>query len=702
MSFRRFRDLKPAGGFLKSKMLFSDYVKAASSRKHAPKQEEEQEPPVPKATTPAGQPSSKDISSSLPVMSAAEQPPSRDLFSSLPVDIILCIVDALLAFPNTFDSDGYTAVARLARASSAIHAVVNPHLYKHDMRTRAFSLYWACVKGRAETARLAYAYGAQPNHRWVVAGDVASAGLLMLMQRLDDGLGEADGDDGLGMSALSIQDGAASRITPDNLLVASFDHSKESAPLQRLEERVARMTRSQRLQMFECRCAEYEFPRRETCNKCVSMRWEVWQCMSDVGTRTISSAVPQLFLNPRQMCLPSSTIGRVAYAHADDKLDAEKVQDAEDRDVYRDSMVRTSWSKGRHPIYEQTPVFCLRFNFSALSALHLAAFHGHVDVVEVLLDNGTEVDFRSAMVCGCEFHCDNSLWWQNLAAPAMHTAIHQKRDAVVDLLIARGAQLLIKRQPPIPMSCVGKEVEVAWSALEDCMYTKNAALAERILAQYAGDWDAMHTLLTDKSYNHYSLLENALKMCAQPYQRLDDWFFDLLITTANRTRDDAGRILLNERFRHGNTILTAVLFSKSTLYTSYGTEHEQMVLMLLKLGADPACEVRNLNKGDHYGDDPGGHRDAGAWTLLHIIGYWPFRGDAMRRLVRTILDAGVDIDQQDALGNTALHEAMRRDRIDSLKTLIEFGADSHIRNDAGETPWDLKGKNPHRSPYDDY
>ena len=55
-------------------------------------------------------------------------------------------------------------------------------------------------------------------------------------------------------------------------------------------------------------------------------------------------------------------------------------------------------------------------------------------------------------------------------------------------------------------------------------------------------------------------------------------------------------------------------------------------------------------------------------------------------VVRLLLQRGAKVDQRDSHGNTALLRAVQTNLVDSIKVLLEFGADVNIINDYGQTP----------------
>jgi ankyrin repeat protein len=56
-------------------------------------------------------------------------------------------------------------------------------------------------------------------------------------------------------------------------------------------------------------------------------------------------------------------------------------------------------------------------------------------------------------------------------------------------------------------------------------------------------------------------------------------------------------------------------------------------------------------------------------------------------IIQLLLDFGIDINHKDHLGDTVLHDAV--DYLDTTKSLLDCGANPHIRNNTDQTPRDL-------------
>lgn len=77
-------------------------------------------------------------------------------------------------------------------------------------------------------------------------------------------------------------------------------------------------------------------------------------------------------------------------------------------------------------------------------------------------------------------------------------------------------------------------------------------------------------------------------------------------------------------------------------------------------------------------------KDANDWTLLHEASHW--QGP---KVLAYLLTLGLDPNAASKAGFRPLHLAARSLSLDSVRLLIENGADTHARNNANQTPLDL-------------
>jgi len=108
---------------------------------------------------------------------------------------------------------------------------------------------------------------------------------------------------------------------------------------------------------------------------------------------------------------------------------------------------------------------------------------------------------------------------------------------------------------------------------------------------------------------------------------------------------------------------------------SMGEEKTERLLALLDRGADPLL------------------KDELDATVLHWIEWYPVDADFSAFLGK-VLEAGVDVNESDGMGDTPLHRAIfpfgnTTNGSALVRWLLDHGADKDIRNDAGATPLDL-------------
>jgi len=82
-------------------------------------------------------------------------------------------------------------------------------------------------------------------------------------------------------------------------------------------------------------------------------------------------------------------------------------------------------------------------------------------------------------------------------------------------------------------------------------------------------------------------------------------------------------------------------------------------------------------------------QDKGGWTALHFAAQ---NGDIS--IARILLENGAKVDIKEEYGNTALGKAVfnSRGKGDMIKLLLSYGADKNLKNNYGVSPYELAQK----------
>ncbi|KAI2466804.1 ankyrin [Annulohypoxylon bovei var. microspora] len=266
------------------------------------------------------------------------------------------------------------------------------------------------------------------------------------------------------------------------------------------------------------------------------------------------------------------------------------------------------------------------------TALHLAASLGHDDIVELLLDNGANIDALSFRFCSCTYLIDSGsdldtkeTWWTPL-----HVAICFNRKTTVRLLVARGASFQVSRKPG------------SW-----CSYVT-----------------ALHTSCLTGALDISSFLMNH-------YQEPID-IYDLQgLTPLARAYYSPSWATTEFLIRNGANIEVSAGNNRSLFIDACFRGRIYAASRFLELGADPysPSEATSL----HYCCAALVHGDVDANQQL--------------RLVESLLEKGLDIHAKAFPANlTPLAAAAARGTYLVVKCLLEAGASVDALDNQGETP----------------
>jgi serine/threonine-protein phosphatase 6 regulatory ankyrin repeat subunit B len=341
--------------------------------------------------------------------------------------------------------------------------------------------------------------------------------------------------------------------------------------------------------------------------------------------------------------------------------------------------------------------------------LHIAAALGHTDVVRVLIEHGADLeatrdDFGTSgpsalwLACSGKHRAIVKLLLGNGAKPHSSdrssplypatedvqimrllldaardldltgdlgleltaSAVDRENEAVVDLLLSRGARLDI-----FSASALGRTQTVLQ------LIEANPSLVNAVQREYPG----APPVLLAAQHGHPDLVELLLASGAE----------------ADRAEQSSGTTLLHAAAARGHVPVIEVLLAKgfsldsrgdsgsSLLHAAAGGAQPEVVGFLLSKGAD-VCAV------DWSRETPL-HRVAGAW--LFPDGPAEQTADFRARLVATarlLLNAGAAIDADDDFGVTPLHNATDHGHVELVELLLSRGADVNPRTARNETP----------------
>jgi ankyrin repeat protein len=366
--------------------------------------------------------------------------------------------------------------------------------------------------------------------------------------------------------------------------------------------------------------------------------------------------------------------------------------------------------------------------FYCCTALHLAARAGHVDVIDVLLRNGADINAPSRGVCDCYLPyvgvtlegSDGTPFWT-----ALHTAICHKNEASVELLMSRGASFNVASwDEPI--------VNIQVTALHSASAVGALDIAKSLIRHYQPDIDT-------KDHNDFSPVSWAyLAGQAETMKLLLDGGADinaiagsgrsLLVDACATGRFKEAFELLelgaDVRYAAPVTQITALHFccnqkQSETISSRFRNvtqftdleDWARLAEALLKAGADVnakdlldettpimrasrACFPPIIRVLLAHGANVNDRQRDGTTPLLAACLQW--KNDPVQfwqMTIQTLLENGADVNARDARGTTPLLAICNSKMcifpdswLEVLQLLLEHGADVNARNESGTSP----------------
>ncbi|VUC25990.1 unnamed protein product [Clonostachys rosea] len=363
---------------------------------------------------------------------------------------------------------------------------------------------------------------------------------------------------------------------------------------------------------------------------------------------------------------------------------------------------------------------------------HLAAFYGHVEVLRALVEAGADLAAR-ARAGVTPLHCaamqghsdiaeflltvgSDPSWADDEGRPASHSAASDNHCSVLEVLVAAGDDLA--------------SVDKKGNSILHAAASGGACEAFRMLARTRGKslpwrnstgWTPLHKAVVESSFDTVKLILDVAAGC-----QFKDAHFDIdsplsddgassLILASRRGSQDVVGLLLD----HGANIHAIDQWRCTALHSAVHAGYTEIVRTLIRRGADVNAKHTG---GDGSIDGEYGMNavldavhfghvetlevllDAGAsisdtitaegYTVLHVAAY---KGDLafLRLLLNMELPMGVDSASFD--GSTPLIIATGAGRLDSVRLLLDHGADVSIADYAGWTAlhWAVNRNWPH-------
>jgi ankyrin repeat protein len=354
------------------------------------------------------------------------------------------------------------------------------------------------------------------------------------------------------------------------------------------------------------------------------------------------------------------------------------------------------------------------------TALHLAAADGDVEQVRRLLAEGAEIEAR-------DFHdqtplmtaCNTHMVELRSLTQSLGQAAPQVPDRLPDLkqmprldpkrifaeLKARSQQPPDDTLPPDDPSVAlallehGAQVNAAdrhgYTPLMQAVMSKRVATA-RALLEHGAD------LRAQNKDHHTPLMLAARSRCLEAVQLLLEWGADpdyrtpigytSLMAAADGGRVEVAQLLLE----HGQAVETVSANGTTALLRAALGGHEKMIAFLREAGAQVdflvAAVIGDIDMARQLSAPPveERHRTWGYSALFRAI------KNERIEIVRLLLEVGVDANAVNSAGQSALMSAVMRGDLECTRLLLDAGADPEGAPGAHFTPLQWAGKYGHK------
>ncbi|KAJ6089813.1 hypothetical protein N7467_005029 [Penicillium canescens] len=276
------------------------------------------------------------------------------------------------------------------------------------------------------------------------------------------------------------------------------------------------------------------------------------------------------------------------------------------------------------------------------SALHVASFNGHDKVVQILLDNGADINSEN----------DRNI-------TALHAASSKGHEKVVQILLDNSADLNTKDYRQI-------------TALHAASSQGHDKVVQILLDNGADvdtkDYRQITALHAASSKGHEKVVQILLDNSADVNTK-DNRHITALHSASSQGHDKVVQILLD----NGADVNTKNYRHITALHAASSKGHEKVVQILLDNSADVNTKDDRKITALHAASSQG-HEMVFQLLLAHGANGAAYRGHA--KVVKLLLERGADINAEGETSGSALQVTSREGHKNVVQMLLERGADA--------------------------
>jgi ankyrin repeat protein len=268
-------------------------------------------------------------------------------------------------------------------------------------------------------------------------------------------------------------------------------------------------------------------------------------------------------------------------------------------------------------------------HIGALTALHRAAWNGRLEVIRVLVEKGADVSIRD-----------------NTGRTALHWATENGHRSAAELLVEKGSEVI--QLSYNEFTALRKAAEKGYEAVE-CI-PHGEMRTDRL--NVSSKWAPLHWAAEN---GHKKLVQLLIEKGFQLDSiDSDGW------TALQRAARNGHKGVVRQLLEKGADVDTKHSDEWTALHKAAENGHKKVVRLLIENGADPAAKYSS------------------GWTSIHKAAW-----NGHKRVVQLLLQEGVGINSKQSDGWTALHMAAEHGKESVVQILIDEGSEINARDSCG-------------------